>query len=53
MTSEIAANIARGLIFGAALTGAEVWSPKVIVDQMTLKDFHMLKVFLSANAVSA
>lgn len=53
MTSEIPGNVARGIIFGAALTAAEVWSPKVIIDQMTLRDYHMLKVFLSANAVGA
>jgi hypothetical protein len=53
MALEIPGNLARGIVFGAALTAAEVWSPRVIVDQMTLKDFHMLKVFLSANAVSA
>ena len=42
-----------GLVFGAALTAANVFSPSVILSQMELKDFHMLNVFLSATATSA
>ena len=53
MSSEVAANTARGVIFGAALTAAGVALPSVIVDQMHMREFHMMKVFLTASASSA
>jgi hypothetical protein len=46
-------SVLSGAIFGAALTAAGVYSPTVIIAQMHLEDFHMMKVFLSANASSA
>ncbi|KAM3079512.1 hypothetical protein ACMFMG_005933 [Clarireedia jacksonii] len=48
-----AKSILSGSIFGAALTAAGVYSPTVIVSQMKLESFHMLKVFLSASATSS
>ncbi|OCK84862.1 hypothetical protein K432DRAFT_400810 [Lepidopterella palustris CBS 459.81] len=42
-----------GLLFGAALASSGVWSPEVIITQMQLQDFHMVKVFLTASAISA
>jgi len=45
--------VASGAIFGAALTAAGVFSPAVIIGQMRLVDFHMLKAFLAASASSA
>lgn len=48
-----AKSILSGVLFGAALTAAGVYSPTVIVSQMKLESFHMLKVFLSASATSA
>lgn len=39
--------------FGAALMFAGVHSPNIIIDQMRLKSFHMLVVFLNASAVSS
>lgn len=46
-------SVAAGAVFGAALTAAGVYSPSVIIGQMQLSDFHMLKAFLAASASSA
>ncbi|KAF2122259.1 hypothetical protein BDV96DRAFT_482613 [Lophiotrema nucula] len=46
-------SILSGAAFGAALTASGVWNPSFIVAQMKLRDFHMLKVFLTAGGVSA
>jgi hypothetical protein len=46
-------SVLSGALFGAALTAAGVYSPTVIIEQLRLQDFHMMKVFLSANASSA
>ncbi|KAE8445046.1 hypothetical protein EG329_013760 [Mollisiaceae sp. DMI_Dod_QoI] len=46
-------SVAAGAIFGVALTAAGVYSPSVIIGQMQLSDFHMLKAFLAASASSA
>ncbi|CAD6449276.1 6beafb9a-e8e9-4397-a739-8dcd564b53b3 [Sclerotinia trifoliorum] len=48
-----ARSILSGALFGASLTAAGVYSPTVIISQMKLESFHMLKVFLSASATSA
>lgn len=48
-----AKSVLSGSLFGAALTAAGVYSPTVIVSQMKLESFHMLKVFLSASASSS
>jgi hypothetical protein len=45
--------LAAGAIFGAALTAAGVYHPSVIIGQMRMEDFLMLKVFLTATATSA
>lgn len=42
-----------GAMFGSALTASGVYLPGVIISQMELKDFHMLKVFLTASSLSA
>ncbi|KAI6709656.1 hypothetical protein JHW43_007815 [Diplocarpon mali] len=46
-------SILSGATFGAALIAAGVYSPSVIIGQMRLSDFHMLKTFLAASASSA
>ncbi|KAF7854603.1 hypothetical protein EAF04_010412 [Stromatinia cepivora] len=48
-----ARSILSGALFGAVLTATGVYSPTVIISQMKLESFHMLKVFLSASATSA
>lgn len=45
-------TLGAGALFGAAFTNSGVASPAVIVSQMRLTDFHMLKVFLGASAIS-
>ncbi|KAH8601451.1 hypothetical protein B0O99DRAFT_257668 [Bisporella sp. PMI_857] len=47
------ANFISGGIFGASLTAAGVYSPAVIVGQMKLTDFQMLKTFITASLSSA
>lgn len=46
-------NLVSGALFGAALMSAGVYSPHVIIGQMKLENFHMLKAFLAASASSA
>jgi hypothetical protein len=53
MSTNLLANGAAGTLFGAALAVSGVYSPAVIVSQMQLADFHMLKVFLGASVSSA
>ncbi|MCJ1400868.1 hypothetical protein MMC11_004077 [Xylographa trunciseda] len=53
MSTQIAANVLAGALFGAALTASAVYVPAVITSQMYLQDFHMLTVFLVASASSA
>jgi len=45
--------ILSGSLFGAAITAAGVYSPAVIIGQLKLEDFHMLKSFIAASASSA
>lgn len=52
-THPVLNSVAAGAVFGAALTAAGVYSPSVIIGQMQLTDFHMLKAFLAASASSA
>jgi hypothetical protein len=42
-----------GAFFGTALTSSGVYLPSIILLQMKLQDFHMLKVFLTASSASA
>lgn len=51
--SAILRPASAGLFFGASLAASNVYSPSVIINQMRLRDFHMLKVFLTATASSA
>ena len=46
--SAIFVGLAMGLIFGFALEKSRVFEPGVIVGQMQLSNFIMLKVFISA-----
>ncbi|KIY03399.1 uncharacterized protein Z520_00090 [Fonsecaea multimorphosa CBS 102226] len=51
--SSLLLSAASGGIFGAALTASGVYSPSVIISQLQLGNFHMLKSFLAASACSA
>lgn len=53
LLSAIALGLAMGIIFGIALEKSRVFEPGVIVGQMQLRNFIMLKVFLTAVATSA
>lgn len=46
----LALGLAMGIVFGFALEKSRVFEPGVIVGQMQLKTFTMLKIFLSAVA---
>ena len=49
----IAVGLLMGLVFGFALEKSRVFEPGVIVGQMQLRNFLMLKVFLTAVATGA
>lgn len=51
--SAIVIGIAMGIVFGFALEKSRVFEPGMIVGQMQLKNFTMLKVFLTAVATGA
>jgi hypothetical protein len=53
MASNALTVATSGAIFGAAVTASGVYLPSMIVEQMSLREFHMLKVFLTASATSA
>jgi hypothetical protein len=53
MSSSTLRSVASGAAFGAALTAAGVYSPAVIIGQLKLENFHMLKTFIAASASSA
>ena len=46
--SAILIGLATGLVFGFALEKSRVFEPGIIVGQMQLKSFLMLKIFLAA-----
>lgn len=48
--SAILIGLAMGVVFGFALEKSRVFEPGVIVGQMQLRNFTMLKIFLSAVA---
>jgi hypothetical protein len=52
-TTMTVKSIFSGAIFGAAVTAAGVYAPSVIIAQMKLQDFHMMKAFVAASASSA
>lgn len=49
----VTVGIAMGIVFGFALEKARVFEPGMIVGQMQLRNFIMLKVFLTAVATGA
>ena len=51
--SAIAVGLVMGIVFGLALEKSRVFEPGMIVGQMQLRNFIMLKVFLSAVATGA
>jgi len=51
--SAILVGIAMGIVFGFALEKSRVFEPGMIVGQMQMKNFIMLKVFLTAVATGA
>ncbi|KAH8724987.1 hypothetical protein GQ44DRAFT_827096 [Phaeosphaeriaceae sp. PMI808] len=53
MITEFLSHSTAGALFGAALASSGVYLPSVIVSQMQLAKFHMLKVFMTASAISA
>ncbi|MBS0533135.1 MAG: YeeE/YedE family protein [Proteobacteria bacterium] len=53
LTSAIFIGIAMGVVFGFALEKSRVFEPGIIVGQMQMRNFIMLKVFLTAVATGA
>jgi hypothetical protein len=49
----VAVGILMGIVFGFALEKSRVFEPGIIVGQMQLRNFIMLKVFLAAVATGA
>jgi uncharacterized protein len=49
----IVVGLAMGIVFGLALEKSRVFEPGIIVGQMQLRNFIMLKVFLTAVATGA
>lgn len=48
MFGQIALGLVTGIVFGTALEKSRVFEPGVIVGQMQLRNFLMLKIFLAA-----
>ncbi len=53
LTFAIVTGIVMGIVFGFALEKSRVFEPGVIVGQMQMRNFIMLKVFLTAVATGA
>lgn len=53
LTSAILIGLLMGIVFGFALEKSRVFEPGMVVGQMQLRNFIMLKVFLSAVATGA
>jgi hypothetical protein len=53
ITVAIIVGVAMGIVFGAALEKSRVFEPGVIVGQMQMRNFIMLKMFLTAVATGA
>lgn len=53
LTFAIAVGVAMGFVFGFALEKSRVFEPGIIVGQMQMRNFIMLKVFLTAVATGA
>jgi hypothetical protein len=53
LVNAIVIGLAMGIVFGFALEKSRVFEPGMIVGQMQLRNFIMLKVFLTAVATGA
>ena len=53
VTVAVIVGIAMGIVFGFALEKSRVFEPGIIVGQMQMQNFIMLKVFLTAVATGA
>jgi len=53
LTLAIVVGLLMGIVFGLALEKSRVFEPGMIVGQMQLRNFIMLKVFLTAVATGA
>ncbi|MFA6264661.1 MAG: YeeE/YedE thiosulfate transporter family protein [Pseudolabrys sp.] len=53
LTFAILIGVAMGIVFGFALEKSRVFEPGIIVGQMQMRNFTMLKVFLTAVATGA
>lgn len=53
LTFAIATGLVMGIVFGFALEKSRVFEPGIIVGQMQMRNFIMLKVFLTAVATGA
>jgi len=53
VTVAVIVGVAMGVVFGFALEKSRVFEPGMIVGQMQLRNFIMLKVFLAAVATGA
>ncbi|HQS09059.1 MAG TPA: YeeE/YedE thiosulfate transporter family protein [Xanthobacteraceae bacterium] len=53
LLQAILIGLAMGIVFGVALEKSRVFEPGMIVGQMQLRNFIMLKVFLTAVATGA
>lgn len=51
--NAVIAGLAMGIVFGFALEKARVFEPGIIVGQMRLRNFTMLRIFLAAVATGA
>jgi len=53
LSLAIVVGITMGIVFGFALEKSRVFEPGIIVEQMQMRNFIMLKVFLTAVATGA
>jgi uncharacterized protein len=53
VTLAVVVGVTMGMVFGFALEKSRVFEPGIIVGQMQLRNFIMLKVFLTAVATGA
>jgi len=53
LTIAIIVGVAMGIVFGTALEKSRVFEPGIIVGQMQMRNFIMLKIFLTAVATGA
>src|SRR5512140_3971435 len=53
LVNAIVIGLSMGIVFGFALEKSRVFEPGIIVGQMQLRNFIMLKVFLTAVATGA